>query len=79
MSAITRNSSSLEIYHATCAIYVTIPQPSESLRMTTAQVVETSVTVKNNSPIQYYTFTRTIKLNLLLKLPSLILIKSSHE
>ena len=40
MSAITSNSSSLEIYHATCAIYVTIPQPSESLRMTTAQVVE---------------------------------------
>ena len=40
MSAITSNSSSLEIYHATCAIYVTIRQPSESPRMTTAQVVE---------------------------------------
>ena len=35
-----------------------------TLKMTTAQVVETSVAVNNNSP----TFTRTIKLNLLLKL-----------
>ena len=34
------------------------------LQMTTAQDVETSVTVNNNSPIQ---FTRTIKLNLLMK------------
>ena len=37
-----------------------------TLKMTTAQVVETSVTVNNNSHIQGYTFTRTIKLNLLL-------------
>ena len=36
-------------------------------RMTTAQVVETSVTVNNNSPIQDYVHPRTIKLNLLLK------------
>ena len=33
--------------------------------MTTAQVVETQVTVNNNSPIQDYVH-RTIKLNLLL-------------
>ena len=31
-------------------------------KMTTTQVVETSVTVNNNSPIQT-TFTQTIKLN----------------
>jgi len=37
-----------------------------TLKMTTAQVVETSVTVNNNSPIKA-TFTRTIKLNVLLK------------
>ena len=37
-----------------------------TLKMTTAQVVETSVTVNNNSPIQD-SLTRTIKLNLLLK------------
>ena len=37
-----------------------------TLKMTTAQVVETSVTVNNNIPIQDY-FTRTIKLNLLMK------------
>ena len=38
-----------------------------TLKMTTAQVVETLVTV-NNSPIQdYSTFTRTIILNLLKK------------
>ena len=37
-----------------------------TLKMTTAQVVETTVTVNNNSHIQGYTFTRTIKLNLLL-------------
>ena len=37
-----------------------------TLKMTTAQVVETSVTVNNNSPIQDYVH-RTIKLNLLLK------------
>ena len=36
--------------------------------MTTAQVVETSVTVNSNSPIQDYVwFTLTIKLNLLMK------------
>ena len=37
-----------------------------TLKMTTAQVVETSVSVNNNSPIQDYVTTRTIKLNLLL-------------
>ena len=37
--------------------------------MTTAQVVEMSVAV-NNSPIQDYTFTRTIKLNQLLSIVS---------
>ena len=38
------------------------------LEMTTAQVVETSVTVNNNSPSLFRTtFTRTIILNLLLK------------
>ena len=52
MNAVTSNTSSLELYHATCAIYVTSPQPLESLKMTTAQVVETLVTVNNNSPIQ---------------------------
>ena len=36
-----------------------------TLKMTTAQVVETSVTVNNNSPIQDYV--QTIKLNLLSK------------
>ena len=51
MNAVTSNSSSLELYHATCAIYVTIPQPLEALKMTAAQVVETLVTVNNNSPI----------------------------
>ena len=35
--------------------------------MATAQVVETSVTVNNDSPIQDYEFTRTIILNLLMK------------
>ena len=34
--------------------------------MTTAQVVETLVTVNNNSPIQDYVHPQTIKLNLLL-------------
>ena len=38
-----------------------------TLKMTIAQVVETSVTVNNNSPIRRTTFTRTIKLNLLSK------------
>ena len=39
-----------------------------TLKVTTAQVVETSLTVNNNSPIQsYIAFTRTIKLNLLMK------------
>ena len=33
-----------------------------TLKMTTAQVVETSVTVNNNSPIQDYVHPRTIKL-----------------
>ena len=37
-----------------------------ALKMTTVQVVETSVTVNNNSPIEDYV-PRTIKLNLLLK------------
>ena len=37
------------------------------LKMTTAQVVETSVTVNSNSPIQNYVITRTIMLNLLMK------------
>ena len=38
-----------------------------ALKMTTAQVVETSVTVNSNSPIQNYVITRTIMLNLLMK------------
>ena len=39
-----------------------------TLKMTTAQVVETSVTVNNNWTVLFRTtFTRTIKLNLLLK------------
>ena len=37
------------------------------LKMTTAQVVEMSVTVNSNSPIQNYVITRTIMLNLLMK------------
>ena len=37
------------------------------LKMTTAQVVETSVTVNSNSPIQNYVITPTIMLNLLMK------------
>ena len=37
-----------------------------TLKMTTAQVVETSVTANNNSPIQDHVH-QTIKLNLLLK------------
>ena len=40
-----------------------------TLKMSTAQVVETSVTVNNNSPIQAYVHP-TFKLNLLLKLLS---------
>ena len=43
-----------------------VVQLTLTLKMTIAQVVETSVTVNNNSHIQGYTFTRTIKLNLLL-------------
>ena len=35
-----------------------------TLKMTTAQVIETSVAVNNNSPIQDYVQTRTMKLNL---------------
>ena len=38
-----------------------------TLKITTTQVVETSATVNNNSPIFRTTFTRTINLNLLLK------------
>ena len=38
-----------------------------ALKMTTAQVVETLVTVNSNSPIQNYVITRTIMLNLLMK------------
>ena len=38
-----------------------------TLKMTTAQVVQTSVTVNNNTPIQDYFFTGTISLNLLFK------------
>ena len=43
-----------------------VVQLTLTLKMTIAQVVETSVTVNNNSHIQGYTFIRTIKLNLLL-------------
>ena len=42
-----------------------------TLKMTTAQVVETSVTVNNNSPMQDFV-TRTIKLKLLLNLQSCV-------
>ena len=38
-----------------------------TLKMTTAQVVKTSVTVNNNSTIQDYVHTDKLKLNLLLK------------
>ena len=38
-----------------------------TLKMTTAQVVKTSITVNNNSTIQDYVHTDKLKLNLLLK------------
>ena len=50
-----------------------------TLKMTTAQVVETSGTVNNNSPIKIRTtFTRTITLNLLLRLSCIALNDSAY-
>ena len=62
-SANLANNNNQSIIPSTDVIQLTL-----TLKMTTAQVVETSVTVNNNSPIQDYVHPRTIKLNLLFDL-----------
>ena len=46
--------SQSELYHVSWWYYTLVIQLTLTLKMTTAQVVETSVTVNNNSPIQDY-------------------------
>ena len=56
-----RRPTTLSLIPSTDVIQLTL-----TLKMTTAQVVEKSVTVSNNSPIQDTTFTRTIILIMIL-------------
>ena len=64
----------------TCAVVIFRIKVTLTLKMTTAQVVETSVTVNNNSPIQDYVhlddqIQPTFKNILLLKFIIIIVIK----